>query len=67
MNKNRRPHPSGRPIRRIDKRMLGFTRRPFDEPLSPGLRKVHQTANAIGFTAELFSSDGETIVDGSKK
>lgn len=46
-------HPSGRPLRETRIKMLGYTRRPHDEPLSPGLRKQQQTTNAIGFTAQL--------------
>lgn len=53
---DRKPHPSGRPIRKQDKRMLGFNRRPYDEPLTPGLRK-QEPANAIGFTAKITADD----------
>jgi hypothetical protein len=50
---HRRPqHPSGRPIREPIVKRLGFTRRPFDEPLSPGLQR-HRNISAIGFTANL--------------
>lgn len=56
-----------KPIRpRIVKSYGGFTRVPYSEPLTPGLRKTQPT-NAIGFTAELLSLDSETDIDGSKK
>lgn len=52
-------HPSERPIRKDDReRRLGFTRRPFDEPLTPGLRRDVMT-NAIGFTAHFPSDEDE--------
>jgi hypothetical protein len=53
---DRKPHPSGKPIRRPGIKMLGFARRPHDEPLTPGLRR-QEGANAIGFMPQL-SSDG---------
>lgn len=55
----RRPsHPSGRPIRRNDVKTLGFTRRPFDGPLPPGLQKDRQTY-AVGFTARIAMTDDD--------
>jgi hypothetical protein len=48
--------PQGRPIRRDSIRKLGFDRRPYDEPLSPGLRRK-ENANPIGFTAQIVSDD----------
>ncbi len=50
----RNRHPGGRPIHRPERKMLGFTRRPFDEPLTPGLRR-HAPASAIGFTHDIVS------------
>lgn len=46
-------HPSERPIRRdaVVKRG-GFTRVPYDQPLTPGLRRSSST-QAIGFLARL--------------
>jgi hypothetical protein len=38
--------------------MLGFTRRPFDEPLTPGLRRPQTNTSAIGFTAQLAREIG---------
>ena len=61
---DRKPHPSGRPIRKEFVKRLSFSRVPYNEPLTPGLRKPQPT-NAIGFTAELFSSDSKPI-DGKK-
>lgn len=58
MSDNRREHPSGRPVRRRDVKMLGFTRRPQDEPLTPGLRK-QPPANAIGFHTDIVSRDDD--------
>lgn len=58
MSERRPGHPSGRPIRKDGRRALGFTRRPFDEPLTPGLRKS-APANAIGFRAEIVSRDDD--------
>lgn len=56
----RRPdHPSGRPIRKPGLRLLGFTRRPPDEPLTPGLRKAGGQTNAIGFRANITAEDDE--------
>jgi hypothetical protein len=52
MQHRRHQHPSGRPIREQIIKRLSFTRTPFDEPLTPGLRKP-PIANAIGFTARL--------------
>jgi hypothetical protein len=49
-------HPSERPIRRESERKLGYTRRPFDEPLTPGLRRESNT-NAIGFLANLSTEE----------
>lgn len=54
----RKPHPSGRPIRKQNIRALGFNRRPYDEPLTPGLRREEKT-NAIGFTARIVSEDDD--------
>lgn len=51
-------HPSGRPIRRNQVKGLGFTRRPFDGPLSPGLQKERQTY-AVGFTARIAAEDDD--------
>jgi hypothetical protein len=51
-------HPSERPVRRDDVRRLGFTRRPHEEPLSPGLRRQSST-QAIGFMASLSEEDEE--------
>jgi hypothetical protein len=53
---HKRPqHPSGRPVRKTDVRQLGFTRRPSEEPLTPGLRLQANSTNAIGFTADLVN------------
>ncbi len=55
---DRPEHPSGRPIHRRGETRLGFTRRPPDEPLVPGLRRGER-ANAIGFTARLVSEEDD--------
>lgn len=39
--------------------MLGFARRPFDEPLTPGLRKQTELTYAVGFTADLNNDQGD--------
>jgi hypothetical protein len=52
MSMQRPRHPSGRPFRDRRIKELGFTRRPFDEPLTPGLQRRRQTF-AVGFTADL--------------
>jgi len=47
-----------KPIRlRVVKHPLPITRVPFEEPLTPGLRKSkEQSTNAIGFTADLLEN-----------
>lgn len=50
MNRDRPAKP--KPVRQQRETKLGFTRRPYDEPLSPGLRR-RDTANAIGFLADI--------------
>lgn len=57
-DQGRRGHPSGRPINRDRVKMLGFFRRPLDEPATPGLRKT-PVANAIGFTARICAEDDD--------
>lgn len=42
-------HPSERPIHKNERKMLGFPRRAYDEPLSPGLRYERNRIEAIGF------------------
>lgn len=37
--------------------MLGVWRRPPTEPLTPGLRRISEMTNAIGFTANIISHD----------
>jgi len=44
---------------RIIKQPISITRVPFEEPLTPGLRKPEQTINAIGFTANIVENDDE--------
>jgi hypothetical protein len=62
---HRRPqHPSGRPIRHRSVKSLGFIRRPYDEPLTPGMQR-RQAASAIGFTARL--TDDEERPRGGRK
>ena len=51
-------HSSERPIRRQDIRRLGFTRMPYSEPLTPGLRKA-ELKEAIGFTHSLYKEDSD--------
>lgn len=57
-DQGRRGHPSGRPINRDRVKMLGFFRRPQEEPLVPGLRRGAST-NAIGFTARICAEDDD--------
>lgn len=56
MSEFRPDHPSGRPIHRRQVKAVGFTRRPPDEPLTPGLQRGRQTY-AIGFTSRLVSDE----------
>lgn len=58
-------HPSGKPINRQTKKLLGFIRIPYSEPLTPGLRKSQPT-NAIGFTAVLHNTGYNEPIDGKK-
>jgi hypothetical protein len=51
-------HPSDKPIRRDRETRLGFTRRPHDEPLTPGLRR-REGASAIGFLADIANDREE--------
>lgn len=47
-----------KPIRQQRETKLGFTRRPYDEPLTPGLRRREAT-NAIGFLANIEIKEDE--------
>jgi len=58
VSEQRPGHPSGRPIDRRRVKQLGFTRRPNDEPLTPGLRKGVQTY-AVGFRASIAADDDD--------
>ncbi len=51
---HRQPIP--RPIRQNRIVRAGFVRTPYDEPLTPGLRRK-DNANPIGFTARIISHD----------
>ncbi len=53
--------PMNRPIRFQQITRLGFTRRPPDEPLTPGLRRQTNSTSAIGFTADLAREIGANL------
>jgi hypothetical protein len=51
------PHPSGSPIRVYITKGLSIPRVPYNEPLSPGLRKKYVDTTAIGFVHDIIEAD----------
>ena len=47
-------HPSGNPLKSVKIRGLSIPRIPYNEPLTPGLRKHKIDTTAIGFTHDLL-------------
>lgn len=54
----RKPHPSGRPIRKGQYGVKSIYRVPEDGPVIPRLRE-QRTAQAIGFTARICAEDDD--------
>ena len=50
-------HPSGNPLKSVEIRGLSIPRVPYNEPLTPGLRKHRVDTTAIGFTHDLMSNE----------
>lgn len=55
----RRPHPSGRPIRKTEVKGKSIWRVPDRGSVIPRLRDEGKSVEAIGFTANLTSEDFE--------
>jgi hypothetical protein len=58
MSDDRRKHPSGKPIRPDRETRIPVLRCPYDEPLTPGLRRKTGTP-AIGFRAVICRDDDD--------
>lgn len=46
-----------KPIHRHEIKRAGYTRIPYYEPLTPGLRKKEISTSAVGFTVDLLSNE----------
>jgi hypothetical protein len=55
----KKPHPSGRPIRRHEVKKHSIWRVPDRGPVIPRLQDEETSVEAIGFTANLISEDDE--------
>jgi hypothetical protein len=51
------PHPSGYPVKILISKGLSIPRVPYNEPLTPGLRRNKVDTTAIGFTHNLLTPD----------
>jgi hypothetical protein len=51
------PHPSGRPIKRVERRDYSMASRPTEGFRLPRLRTSRERTEAIGFTAQWPDSD----------
>jgi hypothetical protein len=55
----RKPHPSGRPVRREARKSLSIMRPPGEGPYLPRLQPRGGLTDAIGFTAHLDRDESE--------
>jgi len=55
----KRPHPSGKPIRREETRGRQIWRIPDKGPVIPRLQREPKDISAIGFTAKIVAQDDE--------